>query len=116
MLQKIFDEGEYLPDQVFDVDETELYGRGCQTEVTSERRKNLMPGYKTTKDRLTLLFGGNVSGDMELKPLLVYPSVNPGQFSSVTQPRPTLCNPMDCSMPGLPVHHQLPEFAQTHVH
>ena len=29
---------------------------------------------------------------------------------------PTLCNPMDCSMPGFPVHHQLPELAQTHVH
>ena len=38
------------------------------------------------------------------------------QFSSVTQSRPTLCNPMDCSTPGLPVHHQLPEFTQTHVH
>ena len=38
------------------------------------------------------------------------------QFSSVTQSCPTLCNPMNCSMPGLPVHHQLPEFAQTHVH
>ena len=38
------------------------------------------------------------------------------QFSSVTQSCPTLCNPMDCSMPGLPVHHQLPEFTQTHVH
>ena len=39
-----------------------------------------------------------------------------GEFSSVTQLWPTLCNPMDCSMPGLPVHHQLPEFTQTHVH
>ena len=38
------------------------------------------------------------------------------QFSSVTQSCPTLCHPMDCSTPGLPVHHQLPEFAQTHVH
>ena len=38
------------------------------------------------------------------------------QFSSVTQPCPTLCNPMDCSTPGLPVHHQLPEYTQTHVH
>ena len=37
------------------------------------------------------------------------------QFSSVTQSCPTLCNPMDCSTPGLPVHHQLPEFTQTHV-
>ena len=38
------------------------------------------------------------------------------QYSSVAQSCPTLCNPMDCSMPGLPVHHQLPEFTQTHVH
>ena len=36
------------------------------------------------------------------------------QFSC--QSCPTLCNPMDCSMPGLPVHHWLPEFTQTHVH
>ena len=38
------------------------------------------------------------------------------QFSSVTQSCPTLCDSMNCSMPGLPVHHQLPEFTQTHVH
>ena len=38
------------------------------------------------------------------------------QFSSVTQLCPTLCDPMNCSTPGLPVHHQLPEFTQTHVH
>ena len=38
------------------------------------------------------------------------------QFSSVAQSCPTLCNPMKCSMPGLPVHHQLPESTQTHVH
>ena len=38
------------------------------------------------------------------------------EFSSVAQSCPTLCNPMDCSMPGLPVHHQLPEFTQTYVH
>ena len=37
-------------------------------------------------------------------------------FSSVAQSCPTLCNPVDCSMPGFPVHHQLPELAQTHVH
>ena len=37
-------------------------------------------------------------------------------FSSVTQSCPTLCDPMDCSTPGLPVHHQLLEFAQTHIH
>ena len=38
------------------------------------------------------------------------------QFSSVTQSCPTLCDPMNCSIPGLPVYHQLPEFTQTHVH
>ena len=38
------------------------------------------------------------------------------QFSSVAQSCPTLCNPMNCSTPGLPVHHQLLEFTQTHVH
>ena len=36
--------------------------------------------------------------------------------SSVTQSCPTLCNPMDCTTAGLPVHHQLPESTQTHVH
>ena len=38
------------------------------------------------------------------------------QFSSVTQSCLTLCDPMNCSKPGLPVHHQLLEFTQTHVH
>ena len=46
-------------------------------------------------------------------PFLPFSSV---QFSSVTQSCPTLCNPMNCSTPGLPVHHQLPEFTRTHVH
>ena len=39
-----------------------------------------------------------------------------GQFSSVSQLCPTLCDPMNRSTPGLPVHHQLPEFTETHVH
>ena len=37
-------------------------------------------------------------------------------FSSVTQSCPTLCDPMDCSMPRLPVHYQLPELTQTYIH
>ena len=44
------------------------------------------------------------------------PSEPPLQFSSVAQSCPTLCDPMNHSTPGLPVHHQLPEFTQTHVH
>ena len=38
------------------------------------------------------------------------------QFSSVAQSFLTLCDPMGCSMPGFPVHHQLPELSQTHIH
>ena len=41
---------------------------------------------------------------------------NSVQFSSVAQLCPTLCDLMNCSTPGLPVHHQLPEFTQTHIH
>ena len=37
-------------------------------------------------------------------------------FGSVAQSCPTFCNPMNCSTPGFPIHHQLPELAQTHVH
>ena len=43
------------------------------------------------------------------------PSHSDPQFSSVAHLCPTLCHPMDCSMPGFPVHHHLPELAQTHV-
>ena len=44
---------------------------------------------------------------------IINPSV---QISSVSQSCPTLCDPMNRSMPGLPVHHQLPESTQTHIH
>ena len=59
-------------------------------------------------------------------PKFLYPELNMdwrfvsymifSQFSSVLQSCPTLCDPVDCSTPGFPVHHQLPELAQTHVH
>ena len=49
------------------------------------------------------------------KPMVKMISVE-DRFSSVTQSCPTLCDPMNCSTPGLPVHHQLPESTQTHVH
>jgi len=48
--------------------------------------------------------------------LILTPFISSVQFNSVDQPCPTLCNPIDCSMPGLPVYHQLPELTQTHVH
>ena len=44
------------------------------------------------------------------------PNLSHLQFSSVAQSCPTFCDPLNRSTPGLPVHHQLPEFTQTHVH
>ena len=49
--------------------------------------------------------------------ILVQGGKNTGfQFSSVAQSCPNLCNPMTCSLPGLPVHHQLLEFTHSHIH
>ena len=50
------------------------------------------------------------AGSLQLAPL------GSPNFSSVAQLCPTLCDPMDCRTPGFPVHHQLPEPTQTHVH
>ena len=48
--------------------------------------------------------------------IMAFRPIQSVQFSSVAQSCPTLCDLMNRSMPGLPVHHQLPEFIQTHVH
>ena len=75
----------------------------------------LFPFY--TLDYVNLEFKNLISEiflfTFKLTILLLFPSV---QFSSVAQSCPTLCDPMNRSTPGLPVHHQLPEFTQTHVH
>ena len=51
-----------------------------------------------------------------LEPVAISFSKRNYQFSSVAQSCPTLCDPMNCNTPGLPVHHQLSEFTETHVH
>ena len=58
-------------------------------------------GFKLNIQKTNIMASGPISSD---------------QFSSVAQSRLTLCDPTNRSMPGLPVHHQLPEFTQTHVH
>ena len=50
------------------------------------------------------------------QPALAHFKIKKSQFSSVAQSCPTLGDPMNHSTPGLPVHHQLPEFTQIHVH
>ena len=82
--------------------------------------ENSLAGPQTVKHRITIItqqfysFVCNPNEDIcPNKNLNLNVSV---QFSSVTQLCPTLRDPMNHSTPGLPVHHQLPEFTQTHVH
>ena len=64
-----------------------------------------------TKDRKQDKKQGKIGVQDSLK--IIYEII---QFSLVAQSCPTLCEPMNCNTPSLPVHHQLPEFTQTHVH
>ena len=66
----------------------------------------------------TLVYKGGFPGDSAVKnlPAKIAWRSPKCQFSSVAHSYPSLCDPMDCSTPGLPVHHQLLEFTQTHVH
>ena len=61
-------------------------------------------------------FGAHIVSVTSTRTLIKDLILSSVQFSSVTQSCPTLCNPMNRSTPGLPVHYQLLEFTQTHVH
>ena len=93
-------------------------------ELINEYSK--VAGYKIhTQKSLAFLYTNNEKTERETKetiPFIIatkrikYLGIRSDQIRSVTQSRPTLCDPMNRSTPGLPVHHQLPEFTQTHVH
>ena len=74
----------------------------------------------TLKDKFKNVLSSIINNSQKWKQLKCSSTVkqtkNSVQFSSVAQSCPTLCDPMNRSTPGLPVHHQLPEFTQTHVH
>ena len=82
------------------------------THITLYNRKLNFNTSPSTQDTSTLLFSAFSSSQL-VNSYLIY---LPVQFSSAAQSCPTLCDPMNCSTPGLPVQHQLPEFTQTHVH
>ncbi|XP_072264045.1 tigger transposable element-derived protein 1-like isoform X2 [Pyxicephalus adspersus] len=80
----------YKPEQVFNCDETGLFWKQMpkRTFITKEEKR--MPGYKPMKDRLTLLFCANASGDLKIKPMLVYHSETPRIFKKENVCKPLL--------------------------
>uniref|UniRef100_H9H7U0 Tigger transposable element-derived protein 1-like n=1 Tax=Monodelphis domestica TaxID=13616 RepID=H9H7U0_MONDO len=90
VLRKIIEEGGYTPQQVFNIDETGLFWKRLPERTCVSLEDKVGPGFKASKDHLTLLLGGNAAGDCKLKPLLVYPSENPRALKG-------------CSKPNLPV-------------
>ena len=72
------------------------------------------PGIEPLSLASHVLAGGFFTMELSGKPLIIF--IRSDQIRSVAQLCPTLCDPMNHSTPGLPVHHQLPEFTETHVH
>ena len=77
---------------------------------SEEELKNLLMKVKEENEKVGLKLNVQTTKIMASCP------ISSVQFSSVAQLCPALCNPMNCSTPGLPVHHQLLEFTQSHVH
>ncbi|XP_064108053.1 tigger transposable element-derived protein 1-like [Macrobrachium nipponense] len=73
----------YTADQVFNVDETGLFWKRMPNHTYLSKEEKSVPGHKDGKGRLTLLFGANASGDLKLKPLLVYLAENPRPFKGI---------------------------------
>lgn len=77
---KLIEEGGYVPQQIFNVDETGLFWKKMPARTFISMEEKTLPGHKASKDRFTLLLGGNASGDFKLKPLIVYKSENQRAF------------------------------------
>ena len=87
----------------------ELFHESIKFNVLRNKRITVLFNSVLKLVFLIFLFTPLISWLLQLK-------ISPVQFSSVAQSCPTLCDRMDCNTPGLSVHHQLPEFTQTHVH
>uniref|UniRef100_UPI00358E9F1F tigger transposable element-derived protein 1-like n=1 Tax=Myxine glutinosa TaxID=7769 RepID=UPI00358E9F1F len=81
--QLIVEKG-YLPEQIFNVDETGLYWKRMPERTYIHQEAKTMPGFKAFKDRLTLLLGGNVAG-FKLEPFCIYRSENPRAFKNIVK-------------------------------
>lgn len=84
-LSKIIEKGGYKDEQIFNVDETGLYWKKLPSRTFIAVNEKSCPGYKISKDRLTLLLGGNAAGDFKLKPMLVYRAENPRALKGLSK-------------------------------
>ncbi|XP_069161518.1 tigger transposable element-derived protein 1-like [Procambarus clarkii] len=80
--QKFVDQEQFLPQQVFNCDETGLFWKKLTKRTYITQEEQSLPGHKPMKDRLTLVLCANASGDCKVKPLLVYHSENPRVFKA----------------------------------
>ncbi|XP_063302213.1 tigger transposable element-derived protein 1-like [Pelobates fuscus] len=84
-LKDVMDRVSYPPEVVFNVDETRLFWKRMPSRTFISREQKRAPGFKAAKDRLTLLLGGNASGDFRIKPLLVYHSQTPRAMRGISK-------------------------------
>uniref|UniRef100_UPI00358E3D77 tigger transposable element-derived protein 1-like n=1 Tax=Myxine glutinosa TaxID=7769 RepID=UPI00358E3D77 len=84
VFDKLIVEKGYLPEQIFNVDETGLYWKRMPERTYIHQEAKTMPGFKAFKDRLTLLLGGNVAG-FKLEPFCIYRSENPRAFKNIVK-------------------------------
>lgn len=82
-IQGFIKEEEFLPDQVFNADETGLCWKKMPSRTFLSKNEKVAPGFKAQKDRFTLLLCSNASGDFQVKPMLVYKSFNPRAFKGI---------------------------------
>ncbi|KAJ7319635.1 hypothetical protein JRQ81_019146 [Phrynocephalus forsythii] len=79
LLESMNTEG-YLQEQVFNCDKTDLFWKKMPKRTFITQKEAPLPGHKPIKDCLTLLFCTNASGDLKIKPILMYHSENPQAF------------------------------------
>ncbi|GFT25433.1 tigger transposable element-derived protein 1 [Nephila pilipes] len=82
VFEKLISEKGYLPQQVFNCDETGLFWKKVPSRKFITAEENSLPGHKAMKDRLTLALCANAIEDFKIKPLLVYHSENPRAFKA----------------------------------
>jgi len=85
--KKIIEDNDFPPDLVFNVDETGLYWEKLPSRTYILREEKSAHGFKASKDRLTLLLGGNASRTLKLKPLQVYHSETPRVMAGILKSR-----------------------------